>query len=319
MAQYKVPQDVEADDKLVGPFAFRQFIYLLIALACGAGAYFICAGIGINNPVSWIVILLTIPVCGFMILLAIPRKDQPMETYIAALIKFYFKPHLRTWRSDGTQDMIEISVPVVDDSPKTKDFDADEAVRRLSFLSEVEDTQGRSAHSAINNNLNEDFVASTTNVTDVLSQNDSLGQELEDKLVESERKAHQDVLELMRYNEDHSPIESPDEVTLPTPPEPALEPIAPAAPPKPPAPEPTPVPAPAAPKKPVPDLLPEEPEVEPEPKIPPKPAKPVVEKLKKPAIIEGSNAKTAKTPAEVEEVIGHEGADDSGEVEIDLH
>ena len=31
MAQYKVPQDVEADDKLLGPFSFRQFVYLLIA------------------------------------------------------------------------------------------------------------------------------------------------------------------------------------------------------------------------------------------------------------------------------------------------
>ena len=31
MAQYKVPQDVEADDKLIGPFSFRQFVYLLIA------------------------------------------------------------------------------------------------------------------------------------------------------------------------------------------------------------------------------------------------------------------------------------------------
>ncbi|MCF0232804.1 MAG: PrgI family protein, partial [Enterococcus sp.] len=31
MAQYKVPQNVEADDKLLGPFSFRQFIYLLVA------------------------------------------------------------------------------------------------------------------------------------------------------------------------------------------------------------------------------------------------------------------------------------------------
>ncbi|TAL14698.1 hypothetical protein EPN95_02230, partial [Patescibacteria group bacterium] len=30
MAQYKVPQDVEADDKLIGPFSFRQFVYLII-------------------------------------------------------------------------------------------------------------------------------------------------------------------------------------------------------------------------------------------------------------------------------------------------
>ena len=31
MAVYKVPQDVEAEDKLLGPFSFRQFIYLIVA------------------------------------------------------------------------------------------------------------------------------------------------------------------------------------------------------------------------------------------------------------------------------------------------
>ena len=36
MAQYKVPQDVEADDKLVGPFTFRQLCYLFIAFGLGA-------------------------------------------------------------------------------------------------------------------------------------------------------------------------------------------------------------------------------------------------------------------------------------------
>ncbi len=33
MATYKVPQDVEADDKLLGPFSFRQFVYLIIVAA----------------------------------------------------------------------------------------------------------------------------------------------------------------------------------------------------------------------------------------------------------------------------------------------
>lgn len=46
MAVYKVPQDVEADDKLIEPFSFRQFIYLIIvalslALAWGLGQLFI--------------------------------------------------------------------------------------------------------------------------------------------------------------------------------------------------------------------------------------------------------------------------------------
>ena len=41
MAEHKVPQDVEAEDKLLGPFSFRQFLYLLVALGAGALAYFI--------------------------------------------------------------------------------------------------------------------------------------------------------------------------------------------------------------------------------------------------------------------------------------
>ena len=46
MAVYKVAQDVEADDKLLGPFTFRQFIYLIIvalaiALAWGLAQLFV--------------------------------------------------------------------------------------------------------------------------------------------------------------------------------------------------------------------------------------------------------------------------------------
>ena len=46
MAVYKVAQDVEADDKLIGPFSFRQFVYLIIvamamALAWGLSQIFI--------------------------------------------------------------------------------------------------------------------------------------------------------------------------------------------------------------------------------------------------------------------------------------
>ena len=53
MAQYKVPQDVEADDKLLGPFSFRQFVYLLIAgglIACNytSAVYFIAWRISIT-------------------------------------------------------------------------------------------------------------------------------------------------------------------------------------------------------------------------------------------------------------------------------
>ena len=55
MAVYKVAQDVEADDKLIGPFSFRQFVYLIIvalsiAIAWGLGRIFV--GLAII-PVSY--------------------------------------------------------------------------------------------------------------------------------------------------------------------------------------------------------------------------------------------------------------------------
>ena len=39
MSVYKVPQDVEAEDKLLGPFSFKQFIFLMISVVGFALAY----------------------------------------------------------------------------------------------------------------------------------------------------------------------------------------------------------------------------------------------------------------------------------------
>ena len=39
MAVYKVPQDVEAEDKLLGPFSFKQFIFLIVAIGMIALAW----------------------------------------------------------------------------------------------------------------------------------------------------------------------------------------------------------------------------------------------------------------------------------------
>ena len=78
MAVYKVAQDVEADDKLLGPFSFRQFVYLIIVaislgLAWGLSQLFIALAI-IPLPITILFGALALPL----------RKDQPMEVYLAA-------------------------------------------------------------------------------------------------------------------------------------------------------------------------------------------------------------------------------------------
>ena len=110
MAQYKVPQDVEAEDKLLGPFTFRQFIYLLIAAAGIAGAW----GLFQLFP---LLALIPLPFVFFFGVLALPlKKDQPMETYLAAIISFYFKPNRRIWTAGQRESTIKIIAPKVSHS-----------------------------------------------------------------------------------------------------------------------------------------------------------------------------------------------------------
>ncbi|QWQ31435.1 PrgI family protein [Candidatus Minimicrobia vallesae] len=86
MSVYKVPQDVEAEDKLLGPFSFRQFVFLIIAVI----------GIAIAYGLSTILLplaIIPVPMILFFGALALPlKKDQPMEVYLAAVISFMLKP-----------------------------------------------------------------------------------------------------------------------------------------------------------------------------------------------------------------------------------
>ena len=138
MAQYKVPQDVEADDKLLGPFNFRQFIYLLIVAALIALAWALF-------QIFPLLAILPIPFALFLLVLALPlRKDQPMETYIAALISFYTKPNKRFWFPGQRESTITITAPKTVEKVLTKNLSEEEAGRRLSFLANVVDSEGYS-------------------------------------------------------------------------------------------------------------------------------------------------------------------------------
>ena len=186
MAEHKVPQDVEAEDKLLGPFSFRQFAYLMIAVAGGALAFFL-------GRMNIFLAIVPAPVVLVFLVLALPlRKDQPMETYVAALIHFYLQPARRTWSPDGTELSVEITNPPIDTTPQTKDFGGAEAAQRLSFLAEVADTQGWSTRGVgLPTNttvLSDDFASDAVNAPDILDEANQIGQVFDYKLVEAEQR-----------------------------------------------------------------------------------------------------------------------------------
>lgn len=196
MAEHKVPQDVEADDKLIGPFSFRQFVYLMVAFGGCALAFFMA------TKLSPILAIVPAPVVIFFAALALPlRKDQPMETYMAALVRYYLlKSHTRVWKADGEGSLIEISNPTIDESPVTKGLAGDEVSRRLSFLANISDTQGWSTRGLngplSNTNLNDEFADDAANVPDMLSDN-SVADSFNRMLDKSERDIRQAAIDKM--------------------------------------------------------------------------------------------------------------------------
>lgn len=163
MSVYKVPQDVEADDKLLGPFNFRQFIYLMVS----AGL------IMISIPLFQIfpgLIIIPAPFLIFFLTLSLPlKKDQPMEVYLAAVVHFHLKPKKRLWESDGIEHLIEISAPVTQEEHLTKNIARDEASRRFSYLADIVDTQGWAIKNAVSkdSNVHTDVIAESHNAGDM--------------------------------------------------------------------------------------------------------------------------------------------------------
>ena len=165
MAQYKVPQDVEADDKLVGPFTFRQFVYLLIAGGLIAVAVLLF-------KLFPLLAIIPLPPVLLLLALALPlKKDQPMETYLAALVSYYLKPRTRTWEPGQRESTITITAPKIVEVSRTRSISGEEATHRLSFLADIVDTGGYAIKGASNNSMREELIAEANATADIFENN----------------------------------------------------------------------------------------------------------------------------------------------------
>ena len=190
MAQYKVPQDVEADDKLLGPFTFRQFVYLLIA----GGLIALAVGLFQIFP---ILAIIPLPFVLLLAALALPlKKDQPMETYLAAIVSYYLKPRVRRWTPGQRESTIAITVPKKKEEARTRDITGEEATHRLSFLADIVDTEGYAIKGASIRKVNEELVQEANLANDMFE--DSHFESLESTIAKDENERHVKVVQEMR-------------------------------------------------------------------------------------------------------------------------
>jgi hypothetical protein len=196
MAVYKVPQDVEADDKLIGPFSFRQFIYLIIALISIALAW------GLSQLFIPLAVI-PLPIVIFFGALALPlRKDQPMEIYLAAVVSFYLKPRRRLWQPDGIQSLVQITAPKVVEVQRAKDLSETEAQRRLSYLADIVDTGGWSVRGvempSADSSMQTDAYFEAQQTEDILDESGGVSRTLDTMISQSDTKRHEDMMARMR-------------------------------------------------------------------------------------------------------------------------
>lgn len=95
MGQYKVPQNVEAEDKIIGPLTFKQFVYALI----GFGAALLSFILFKSLPVVMIIVGAP-PTILFLLLAFYTRDGQNFEQLLIAMVGFFANSRKRLWRKE---------------------------------------------------------------------------------------------------------------------------------------------------------------------------------------------------------------------------
>lgn len=137
MATYKVIQDIEAEDKLLGPLTFRQFVY---AGTCVLMLYMTFLVVTKGAAFMAVVFLPIAALCGFF---AWPwSRDQPTEIWALARIRFLIKPRRRIWNQSGVKELVTITAPKKVQVNYTNGLTQTEVQSRLRALADTIDSRG---------------------------------------------------------------------------------------------------------------------------------------------------------------------------------
>lgn len=137
MATYKLIQDIEAEDHILGPLTLRQFIYALVAALMYYLSFLVYAK-GLK-----IMLVVFLPPGLFFSFFAFPfGKDQSTEVWALAKLRFLFKPRRRIWDQSGMKELVTITAPKKVEPVRTNGLSQTEVRSRLSALANTLDSRG---------------------------------------------------------------------------------------------------------------------------------------------------------------------------------
>jgi hypothetical protein len=138
--QYKVPQNVDMEDKVIGPLTVRQFIILLITAGFLMFANFIFIG-----PLRFLFFLSVIIVVGGGLMIAFFKYgDQNAEVFLLSAYKTFINPKSRVWKKEEIKpEPAKTMEPKLQEgAPVEKRLNVVDARSGLEKLAEIVDTGG---------------------------------------------------------------------------------------------------------------------------------------------------------------------------------
>lgn len=134
--QYKVPQNIDMADRIVGPLTLVQFLYLLVG---GLIVYTLFSTLGSVNPTLFVltggpVALLTVAMTFLKI------QDQPFPRFFVAFLLYLSRPKARIWHKEG----LDPELVITPDVKKTKTPPVHKKIEKseLDKLAQVLDAGG---------------------------------------------------------------------------------------------------------------------------------------------------------------------------------
>ncbi|MEI8143326.1 MAG: PrgI family protein [Candidatus Berkelbacteria bacterium] len=104
--RYKVPQNIDMQDRVIGPLTMTQFVYVIIGTGLSYSVWTALPspiGLGIAIPL----LLLTFCI-GF-----IKINERPFWVFLASILGYMSTPRQRVWQHDANGSMrVEIYTPI---------------------------------------------------------------------------------------------------------------------------------------------------------------------------------------------------------------
>ncbi len=96
--QYEVPQFIEVEDKIFGPFTWKQFLFIVGGLAGGFAIWSFV-------PIKFLAVILIIPLGILSLSLAFYRpNDRPFIFLVEAYVKYMFNNKKYLWKKENTEE-----------------------------------------------------------------------------------------------------------------------------------------------------------------------------------------------------------------------